>query len=119
MTTARTDIIGRYPKFFFSLKKSACYEVRVLANFISRDLRSYTGKNLKTVRDSSGFDPLVTSFEEMKNAINSKEKVDVLPEDQWRICYLWNLLGKLQEAKHMALMDEQKELQTIIDSLVI
>ena len=119
MTTARTDIIGIYPKFFFSVKKSARYEVRVLANFISRDLRSTTGENLKTIRDSSCLDPLVTSFDKMKNAIDSKEKVDVQPKDQWRICYLWNLSGKLQEAKHMALVDEQKELQTLIDSLVI
>ena len=55
----------------------------------------------------------------MKNAIDNNEKVEVLPEDKWRIGYLWNLLGKLQEAKHMAMMDEQKELQTLIDSLVI
>ena len=99
--------------FFFSLKSSACYEVRVLANF-SRDLRSTQRKNLKTVRDFSGLDLLVTSFEKIKDAINSKEKVDALPDDQWRIDYLWNLLGK-----HMSLVDEQKELQTLIDSLVI
>ena len=119
MTSARTDILERYSKSFLSLKKSACYEVRVLANLISRDLRSTTGKNLKTVRDASGLDPWITSFGKMKNAIDTNEKVDVLPEDKWRIGYLWNLLGKMQEAKHMAIMDEQKELQTLIDSLVI
>ena len=90
-----------------------------MANLISRDLRSTTGKNLKTVRDASGLDPWVTSFGKMKNAIDTGEKVDVLPEDKWRIGYLWNLLGRLQEAKHMAMVDEQKELQTLIDSLVI
>ena len=95
------------------------YEVRVLANFISKDLRSTTGKNLKTVGESSGLDPLVTSFGKMKNEIDSKEKVSVQPEDQWRIGYLWKLLSKLQEAKHMALVDEQKEIETLIDSLVI
>ena len=47
------------------------------------------------------------------------ERVDVLPEDKWRIRYLWNLLGKLQETKHTAMADEQEELQALIDSLVI
>ena len=36
MTSARTDILGRYPKYFLSLRKSACYEVRVLAYLTSR-----------------------------------------------------------------------------------
>ena len=32
MSSARTDILGRYPMFFLSLKESACSEVRVLSN---------------------------------------------------------------------------------------
>ena len=45
--------------------------------------------------------------------------VDVLPQDKWRINYLRTLLGRVQEAKYMAKLDEQKELQELIDSLVI
>ena len=119
MTSAKTDILGRYTKFFFSLKKSACYEVRVLANLTARDLRTTTARNLKAVRDASGLDPLDSSFCKVKTAISSREQVDVQPQDQWRIRYLWTLLGRLQEAKSMAMMDEQKELQTLIDSLVL
>ena len=44
LTSARTDILGRYTKFFFSLKNSAIYEVRVLANLTCRDVRTVTGK---------------------------------------------------------------------------
>ena len=119
MTSARTDILGRYPKFFLSLRKSACYEVRVLAYLTSRDLRTTTGKNLKAVREASGLNPWDSSFEKVKSAIAENERVNVLPEDKWRIKYLWNLLGKLQETKHMAMTDEQEELQALIDSLVI
>jgi hypothetical protein len=119
MTSARTDILGRYPKFFLSLRKSACYEVRVLAYLTSRDLRTTTGKNLKAVREASGLNPWDSSFAKVKSNIAENEQVNVLPEDKWRIKYLWNLLGKLQETKHMAMTDEQEELQALIDSLVI
>ena len=119
MSSARTDILGRYQKFFFSLKKSACYEVRVLANLTAKDLRTTTGRNLRAVRDASGLDPLNSSSCKIKTAIASRELVDVQPQDQWRTKYLWTLLGRVQEAKSMAMLDEQKELQTLIDSLVM
>ena len=119
MSSARTDIIGRYSKFFLSLRESACYEVRVLANLTATDLRTTTGRNLKVVRNASGLDPLRSSFSAVKTAIASREMVDVLPQDKWRIKYLWTLLGRVQEAKYMAKLDEQKELQELIDSLVI
>ena len=119
MSSAKTDILGRYSKFFYSLKKSAYCEVRVLANLTAWDLRTTTARNLKAVRDASGLDPLDSSFCKVKTAISSREQVDVQPQDQWRIRYLWTLLGRLQEAKSMAMMDEQKELQTLIDSLVL
>ena len=78
MTSAKTDILGRYSKFFFSLKKSACYEVRVLANLTARDLRTTTARNLKSVGDISGFDPFDSSFCKVKTAISSREQ----PQDQ-------------------------------------
>ena len=118
MTSARTDILGRYSKFFMSLKNSACYEVRVLANYTARDLRTTTGKNLREVRDASGLDPVQSSWGKLKAAIASREQVVVPPQDQWRMKYLWTLLGRVQEAKSLALIEEQKELQTLIDSLV-
>ena len=118
MTSARTDILGRYSKFFLSLKQSACYEVRVLANYTARDLRTTTGKNLREVRDASGLDPVQSSWWKVKTAIASREQVVVPPQDQWRIKYLWTLLGRVQEAKSLARLEDQKELQTLIDSLV-
>ena len=119
MSSARTDILARYPKFFLSLKKNACYEVRILANLTAKDVRSITGGNLRTVREACGFDPLMHSAWRVKTAIASREQVEVLPENKWMLGYLWTLLGKVQTCKHMALVDEQKELQELIDSLVV
>ena len=71
------------------------------------------------MREAAGLDPLLCSSSKLKSAIASRELVDVLPEDKWRIRYLWTLLGKVQEAKGLAMEDVQKELQVLIDSLVI
>ena len=113
ISSARTDILGRYPKFFLSLKRSACYEVRILANWTARDIRTTTGKNLKAVRVASGLDPEWSSFSEVRSAIARREMVEVHAEDMWK------LLGRVHETKHMAMLEEQKELQELIDSLVI
>ena len=90
-----------------------------MANLTARDLRTTTGRNLRAVRDASGLDPLNSSSCKIKTAIASRELVDVQPQDQWRTKYLWTLLGRVQEAKSMAMLDEQKELQALIDSLVM
>jgi hypothetical protein len=60
MRSARTDILGRYGKFCLGLRTSVCQKVRVLFNFVSRDLQCTTAKNLKVVRDLAGLDPWTT-----------------------------------------------------------
>ena len=57
MTSARTDVLARYGKFSMGLRTSLCHEVRVLFNFVSRDLQSTTAKNIKLVGETSGLDP--------------------------------------------------------------
>jgi hypothetical protein len=57
MTSAKTDVLGRYGKFAMGLRTSVCQEVRVLFNYVARDLQSTTAKNIKLVRDVSGLDP--------------------------------------------------------------
>ena len=46
LTSAKVDILARYGNFFKSLRKSPCFEVAVLANIVSRDIRTTTGSNL-------------------------------------------------------------------------
>ena len=93
--------------------------MRILANWKARDIRTTTGKNLKAVRVASGLDPELSSFSQVRSAIARREMVEVQAEDMWRVSYLWKLLGRVHEAKHMAMLEEQKELQELIDSLVI
>ena len=97
MSSARTDILGRYTKFFLSLRDIACCEVRVQANLAATDLRTTTrGRNLRAVKNASGMDPLRSRCSAVKTAIASREMVDLLPQDKWRIKYLWTLLGRVQ-----------------------
>ena len=78
MTSARTDVLGRYAKFSMGLRTSVCQEVRVLFNYISRDLQSITAKNIKLVRDTSGLDPWVAASRQLKKAIHGVLEGEVL-----------------------------------------
>ena len=49
-TSAKVNILTRYRNFFHGLRKSPSYEVRVMANIASRDVRSTTGSNLRRVK---------------------------------------------------------------------
>ena len=72
-----------------------------MANYTARDLRTTTGKNLRVVREASGLDPVKSSWLKLKAAIASREQVVVPPQDQWRLKYIWTLLGRVQEAKSL------------------
>ena len=118
-SSARSDILSRYVNFFRGLQNSASYEVRVLANLSSRDVRSTTGKNLKLLSEESSLCPRTSPAPEIKKAICSKEKVTVSNLDSWRIPYLRKLLTTFQELKHLALEDELQTVRDLINSLVI
>ena len=118
MTSARTDVLGRYSKFFMGLRTSVCQEVRVLFNYISRDLQSITAKNIKLVRDTSGLDPWVAGSRQLKTAIHDNLTVNTPPLEEWKVRYLMSLLNQLQEAKHDVQDNRMNYIQDLIDSLV-
>ena len=119
LSSAKTDILGRYGKFCRGLRTSVCQEVRVLFNLVSRDLQCTTAKNLKLVRDSSGLDAWTALPRELKQAIQEKQLVDIPPQDAWKIEYLKSLLSQLQVAKQLVQEDRIKYIQGLIDSLVL
>ena len=119
MRSARTDILGRYGKFCLGLRTSVCQEVRVLFNFVSRDLQCTTAKNLKVVRDLSDLDPWTAGPRKLKEALHQKQTVDIPHQDVWRVDYLKSLLGQLQEAQQLVQEDKITYIQDLIDSLVL
>ena len=118
-TSARTDILTRYGRYFRGLRSSASWEVTVLANLVSRDLQTTTGKNLRTVKEASGLDPWVATPSMLKKAVIDSETVEVASTDVWRLEYLCSLLSQVEEAKLHTYDEKVKSLQELINSLVI
>ena len=119
MSSARTDILARYVTFFKGLRTSPSPEIRTLAYLMGRDILSTTGKNLKTIREASGLDPWQASSASMKDALQTNELVEILPQDRWRVAYLHSLLRQHQEALTMTLEFTVTQIQNLIESLVI
>ena len=116
-TTARTDLLARYGKFFKSLRSSTSMEVATMANLVSRDIQSTTGKNLRLVEKSLGLSAWEASQVKLKEAIKKKETVTVEDIDLWRIPYLDKLLGGKQEVAYMG--EDVEEISSQINSLCI
>ena len=117
--SARSDILGRYGNFARGLRASVSKEVRVLFNFVARDLRSTTAKNLKFVRIKSGLDPMTTGSYKLKEALQKGELCEVQAQDLWRIEYTRSLLTQLHDAKQQVQDDNVTYLQGLLDSLVL
>ena len=88
-----------------------------MANLVSRDIQTTTGRNLKLVERSSGLSPWDASQEKLKEAIRIKETVVVDEGDSWRIPYLSKLLGQRQELVYLG--EEVEEVSSLINSLCI
>ena len=74
---------------------------------------------MRKLEEASGLDPWQTSNDKLKAAIHTRELVEVPPQDTWRIEYLCSLLRKHHDAVSLAFEDLAKQLQDLIDSLVI
>ena len=118
-TSARTDIMSRYCRFFRGLQGSPSMEVSSLAYLLARDVRSTTGRNLRHIRDRSGKDPWVDSPESIRTALQEAETVDIPAIDRWRVDYLGVLLEQRMEWHYMGMKEEQERVQGLIDSLCI
>ena len=94
-------------------------EIRVLFNFVARDLQCVTAKNLKLVGEAAGLDPWTAGPVKLKEPLQMNQLVSTPPQDAWKLPYLRSLLRQLQEAKHLVQEDRVKQTQDLIDSLVI
>ena len=117
-TTARTDILTRFIKFFQGLLVAPSHEVRTVAMLVARDLRTTTAKNLNLVRRETDMDPWRVNPSDIKLQLCMKELVCVAPEDEWRVAYLAKLLEHRQELKYNAMEDSQTDnlIQSLCDN---
>ena len=86
-SSAKTDILCRYPRFFQSLLNSPGRELRVISRIVSRDVRSTTGKNLALIRDLTGLNPWEARVQQLRQKLSLSETVKVPENDKWRAPY--------------------------------
>ena len=100
-TSARTEIMARYSRFFQGLRSSPSREVATLVNLVARDIRSCTGSNISMVTEQSGKDPWVESSASIRSGLRETEAVHVQDQDKWRVGYLGLLLAQRQSCKYI------------------
>ena len=106
------QLLSRYVNFFKNLLKSKSREVAIVANIVSRDVRSVTGKNLLLVERESGLDPWRTNSAEVRDKLSSRE---VPQQDLWRLPLLCQYLNQRREME--SCLQDTKEISNLIDSL--
>ena len=120
VTPLRVNLLLRFRTFFRSLLTSPSLEVQVAARLASRDIRSTVGSNLAVLRkESGGLDPWTSSPGQLKAALLRAQTVEVPPVDAWRVPYLSRLLTARLRCYYSGDKKEEKQLISLIDSLVI
>ena len=74
-----------YGNFARRLRANISKKVRVIFNFVARDLRRTAAKNLILVRNKTGLDPMTTRSDKLREALKKWELCKVQAQDLWRI----------------------------------
>ena len=118
--TLRSSLLPRFLHgFFTSTLESPSKEIQVLARIQARDMRSVFGSNLCLLEEISDKNPWCTPRKEMTEILRSKTTRDIPEEDSWRVPYLSKLLDARIAAHYHADLEEEHELTSLINSLVI
>ena len=87
-------------------------EVQLLANIVSRDIRTTTGRNLNFIQTETGLDPWRTSAQEVGDSLVREPVPD---QDQWRLPLLCQFLNQRDELETS--LEDTKTITELIDSL--
>ena len=113
--SAKAEIMARFVELLCGLRSAPSHEVRTMVAMVSWDLRTVTGKNIRTVECKSGCDTWTDSTGRVREAVMERELVAVPEEDAWRLPYLAKLLERRQRQYYLGLGTE--DVQELIDSL--
>ena len=117
LTTAKTDVLVRYNKFFHSLRSSTSKEVATMANLVSRDVQTTTGSNLRLIERETGLSAWSTGPGKLKDALVRHEIAPVEDREKWRIPLLNKLLIQRQELFYLG--EDIEDISGLINSLCI
>ena len=115
----RVRLLSRFLKFFQSLLSSPSKEVSVAARIAARDIRTNLGSNLDIIKRESKLDPWESDRQSVQTALHFAELKEIPKEDEWRCEYLGKLLNERLQHSYEGNKNEESEIMTLIDSLVV
>ena len=118
LSSLKSDVMSRYKGYLSSLQQSPSTEVSTLANMMSRDVRSVTGRNVKYLEDQTGVDCMSVSKTLFKNTLLANI-VNPPESDLWRVKLLGKLLETRGEYYYWGYDEEMSNISDIINSLCI
>ena len=111
----KSSLLSCYMKFHASVTTSESLEVRIVASLISSDLRSTTGLNLHGIRQLCNLDNLGFVSSPSVKDIMEKTRIEVPPQDSWRLPCLQKFLG--ERFRLQAELEDTSEVDDLINSL--
>jgi hypothetical protein len=118
VASLRASLLHRGVVFFRGLLTSPSSEVTVAALLAARDLRSNLGSNLAEVQKVTGLDPWVAGRGQLRAALEAADRAPVPQQDSWRVPCLQKLLAARLQAHYAGDQEEEKRLQSLVNSLV-
>ena len=111
-------LLGRFVKFFHSLLSSPSPEVAVLCRLSARDIRTNIGSNLDSIRKETGLDPWIFGSRRIQEELRQNSVSQVVVKDKWRVPYLDKLLTVRTEHFYRGDIENYRDINSLISSLV-
>ena len=110
----RQNLLPLYIGFFQNLLKSACREVQIVANIVSRNVLTCTDRNLRLISEEFNVNPWLASVKEARSRVKLP---DIPVEDEWLLPQLEAALEeRLEREGEGEEGDEMDFLSYMIDS---
>ena len=116
LPTGKETILAGFTGFLVRLKRSASWEVRVMAEQEVRDATSVTGRNIAMFKRELGTDPRTLTTGQTRVLVRSAEK-PVHPEEEWKLDLLQEMLKERSLLKAEGREEELELLQFYCDTL--
>ena len=108
------QIFSRYVKFAKGLRSSPSKEVALVANIVSRDMSSVTGRNLSLLRELTGLNPWTATPAQVRERLLLAATP---PQDTWRLGLLEKYLATRRRLDRD--LEDTKDITSLIDSLCV
>ena len=114
LPSARETILAGFTGFLARLRRSASWEVRLMAEIEVRDATSVTGRNVTLFKRELGSDPTTLTTSQTRALVRAVEK-PIHPEEEWKLWLLSDMLEERMELKSEGKETEAELIQSYCD----